>query len=535
MRSIDIIPKPRSLEPNSGVFALDRSVTFDVDPSAARAVEALRVVIRDIATPVSDGGGATIRVAVHPDPERPSGYTLDVTPDHIDIVGADPAGAFYAVQTLRQLLPPYQPTPDHSSIPCVSIADHPQLRWRGLMIDVARHFFPVDFLMRLIDLMAMHKLNVLHLHLTDDQGWRVEVPAYPKLTEIGAWRMETVVGNDHGIGPVPGYTGVPHGGFYTRDEMRQIIDYAAERFIDVVPEIDMPGHIQSAIAAYPHLGLASEPVEVRRRWGISDHVLRLDDASLEFCQAVWSEVVDLFPGEFVHLGGDEVPKHRWVSSPDVRQRIRDLGLPDVKALQPWFTREMAVYLAQQGRRLVGWDEILEGGELPSEVVVMAWRDEQMGIHGASLGHEVVMAPKSHTYLDYYQSENVQAEPLAFPRLTSLETVYSYEPVPTVMVEDGTSTQVLGAQAQLWTAYVPDQTHADYMLFPRLSAFAEAVWREPFSQIEFSDFRERLKSMLARLEGLGVAYRPLDEDPFELDLQTQNQTSGPAEVQQAPRA
>ena len=412
-----ILPKPRHLERLDGAFHLTNATTVRADDASALAAQALVRALGLSLTPADGGADSAdqheIVLSVDGSQLPADAYTLSITPDRIDITGGDSAGVFYGVQSLRQLLPAEAfgttRVPDRGwQVPAVTVADQPRFGWRGTMLDVGRHFMPKEFVLRLIDLIALHKLNVLHLHLTEDQGWRLPVDKYPRLTEIGAWRTETLIG--HGRAPANEQTfdGTPHGGFYTADDIREIVAYATERFVTIVPEIDMPGHMLSAIAAYPELGNGLQPASVWRRWGISEQVLNVEDGTLDFCRDVLDEVMRLFPGTLVHCGGDECPKAEWRASPAVQERMRELGLPDEDALQAWFTAQMAAHLAKNGRRFVGWDEVLEGGgpaNLPDDVVVMSWRSEQGGIEAARGGLDVVMAPLSHTYFDYYQSED----------------------------------------------------------------------------------------------------------------------------------
>ncbi|WDZ88523.1 beta-N-acetylhexosaminidase [Nocardiopsis sp. HUAS JQ3] len=512
-----IIPVPTRTRPRPGTLRLDRGLSLRVEPEAALAGALLREALAPLTGPGSgDGPGgdpAPVTVRVDPRRAREHGYTLTVDTDRVEIVGADPVGAFHGAQTLRQLLPARLwrgGSARGAGIPCTRVEDHPRLRWRGLMLDVARHFLPKDFVLRLIDLLALHKLNVLHLHLTDDQGWRIEVPGYPRLTEVGAWRARTVVGNDLGTSPDPVYDRTPHGGYYTEADLREIVAHARDRCVEVVPEIDMPGHMQAAIAAYPELGNTGAPTIVRERWGVGTRLLNVDETALRFCRDVLTHVMDVFPGRYVHCGGDEVPKDEWRDSPRAQEHIRRLGLADEEELQGWFTGYVAAFLAEHGRTLVGWDEVLDGGALPADVTVMAWRERERGEAAARLGHETVMAPTSHVYLDYYQDGDTAAEPLAFGGgFVPLSTAFDFEPVPAAL--DGeVARRVVGAEAQMWTEYVATEEHTEYMLFPRLCAFAEAVWRQPDERgHDRADFLARLRVHLERLEALGVGYRPLD--------------------------
>lgn len=433
------------------------------------------------------------------------GYTLRVTPEQVTLSSASPHGLFYAIQTLRQLLPEaiFSTTSVERDwrVPAVTIEDFPRYSWRGLMLDTSRHFTPKQSILKMIDLLALHKMNVLHLHLTDDQGWRIEIKKYPRLTEIGSRRKETVVGHAFNS---EGYDGVPHGGFYTQDDLREIVAYAAARFITVVPEIEVPGHAQAAIAAYPEFGVLDKPVEVATIWGIHPYLYAPTQESVQFLQDVLTEVMEIFPSPYIHVGGDEAIKDQWRASAQVQARIKELGLQNEEELQSWYIRQMDTFLSQHGRRLVGWDEILEGGLAPG-AIVMSWRGYDGGIQAAQAGHDVIMCPVSHVYFDYYQSNN-PAEPLAIGNYTPLDKVYSFEPVPPQLTaEEGQ--HVLGAQGTLWSEYIPTPEHLEYMAFPRAVALAEAIWT-PQERRDFADFRQRLARHESRLTRLAVNFWPV---------------------------
>src|SRR6266567_465889 len=354
-------------------------------------------------------------------------------PSHVAIRAYRAAGAFYGLQTLRQLFPPAifrqaQTAGVIWSIPAIAIEDSPRFAWRGVHLDVARHFMPKEFVKKYIDLAALHKLNRFHWHLTDDQGWRLEIKQYPRLTQVGAWRRETLIGRKDQDSTTWRFDGQPHGGFYTQDDVREIVAYAGARFVTIVPEIEMPGHSQAAIAAYPELGNTGSAIPVWTSWGVDQNILNPGDATVRFYQNVLTEVMGLFPGRWIHIGGDEAPKAQWQASSLAQARIRELGLKNEDELQSWFTHRMDEFLTAHGRRLVGWDEILEGGLAPN-AVVMSWRGVDGGIAAAQAGHDVVMAPGSHTYFDHYQSADTVAEPLAIGGYLPLDTVYSFEPVP----------------------------------------------------------------------------------------------------------
>ncbi|MEV6107499.1 beta-N-acetylhexosaminidase [Streptomyces sp. NPDC051940] len=450
------------------------------------------------------------------------GYRVDVTPGGVQLTGGGPAGLFWAAQTLRQLFGPeiYRraPLPGRTwRIPAVQIEDAPRFGWRGLMLDVSRHFMPKDGVLRYLDLLAAHKLNVLHLHLTDDQGWRVEIKRYPKLTEDGAWRPRSRMGHRAS----PHWDERRHGGYYTQDDLREIVAYAAERHITVVPEVDIPGHSQAAITAYPWLGntdvVETDSLGVWTDWGVSENILAPTEEVLRFYEGVFEELLEIFPSEFVHVGGDECVKDQWKRSPAAQARIRQLGLKDEDELQSWFIRHFDRWLAGRGRRLIGWDEILEGG-LAEGAAVSSWRGYAGGIAAAQSGHDVVMCPEQQVYLDHRQAAGAD-EPSPIGWVRTLEDVYRFEPVPPQLSE-AESRHVLGTQANVWTEVMEDRRRVDYQTFPRLAAFAEVAWSTlpAPDQRDYADFEHRMTAHYARLDALGVEYRP---------------TSGPHPWQQRP--
>ncbi len=518
--SIDtLIPKPVKLIPMDGAFTLTADTIVVASGAASTISHTLAQAIAPatgywLAVTSSHSGANSIVIEIAPDLAHlgAEGYQLNVTPDKVTLRAPQPAGLFYGVQSLLQMLPPeilrQAPVEDVAwTIPCVQIEDYPSFGWRGAMLDVCRHFASKSFVKKFIDLLALHKLNTFHWHLTEDQGWRIEIKQYPRLTQVGAWRKETLIGKLDRIHPENDkFDGKPHGGFYTQDDVREIVAYARARFVNVVPEIEMPGHAQAAIAAYPELGNTGQQIEVGTTWGIYENVFNVEESTLQFLRNVLAEVLALFPSPFIHIGGDECPKAQWQASPQAQARMKELGLKDEEELQSYFVRRMDEFLTSQGRRLVGWDEILEGGLAPN-ATVMSWRGEAGGIAAARAGHDVVMAPNTSTYLDYYQSEDRSKEPLAIGRFIPLEKVYAYQPIPQELTPDE-ARHVLGAQAQLWTEYMPDTRHVEYMAFPRLCALAEAVWT-PSAAKDYADFTRRLGTHLKRLSILDVNYRPMD--------------------------
>src|SRR5438094_9623198 len=451
------------------------------------------------------------RIVLRLDANRGAGesYALTVRPNETRVMATSPAGVFYGLQTFRQLLPAaifrraLVPTVRWEAR-CAEIADTPRFGWRGCHVDVARHFMPKEWILKQLDLLAMHKLNVFHWHLTDDQGWRLEIKRYPKLTEVGAWRSDTMLGPPTKDPAKRRFTGRPHGGFYPQDDVREVVRYAADRFITVVPEIEMPGHSRAAVAAYPDLGNDIDKTAVGTWWGIYDKgaVFGVDDKVFRFLEGVLEEVLELFPSTFIHVGGDEVRKNEWRESKAAQTRLKSLGLKDEDALQSWFIKHFDTWLAAKGRRLVGWDEILEGG-LAAGATVMSWRGEDGGIAAAKLGHDVVMAPEKPTYLDHSQTE-LPTEPPGIGGHNSLDDVYAYRPVPKEL-SDGEAKHVLGAQGQIWTEYMPDPKRVEYMAWPRLIALAEVLW-SPAETRNWADFQKRLATHLERLAILDVNYR-----------------------------
>ncbi|HTW10947.1 MAG TPA: beta-N-acetylhexosaminidase [Acidimicrobiales bacterium] len=437
------------------------------------------------------------------------GYTLRSGADGIEITGASAAGVFYGTRTLRQLLPPdlLRVAPSQPvgavELPGTEISDAPRFGWRGLGLDVSRHFLPKDFILKLVDVASLHKINVLHLHLTDDQGWRFPVDRYPRLTEVGAWRRESPLGHYH-----EGRTdGTPHGGYYTKGDLAEICAYAARRFVTVVPEVDMPGHMQAAVAAYPELGNTGEPLEVFTNWGVSEHVLNMDASTVRFCAEVLEEVMDVFPGRYVHIGGDECPTTEWEANPASKAWCEERGLTGPHQLQSWFTGQMSLVVRGRGRVLLGWDEVLDAGAPPGAVIV-AWRAEEaarVALEAARSGHDVVMAPEPWCYFDWAYADDAR-EPLAIRAAITVQRAFELEPVPPGLPEE-LATRVLGAQAQLWTEYVLTGPHAEYMYWPRACALAEATWT--VGERPWDEFERRLRAHMPRLAALGVNYRPID--------------------------
>ena len=512
-----VVPRPALVTPRPGRFTLAAGTTIWADPASAPVARQLSAYLSPATgfpLPVRVGSAPTgSRIVLRRDTTLrrlgTEGYRLEVAAGRVTLRAPEPAGLFYGVQTIRQLLPAAvfregRVRGTAWSMPALVIEDQPRFRWRGGHLDVVRHFMPKEFVKKYIDLLALHKMNSFHWHLTDDQGWRIEIRKYPRLTEVGGWRKETLVGRYESDPLKRVFDGRRHGGFYTQDDVREIVAYASARFVNVVPEIEMPGHAQAAIAAYPRLGVTGDSVGVWTLWGVTDTILAPTDSTVAFMQDVLTEVLELFPGQFIHTGGDEAPKTQWKADSAVQRRIRALGLKDEHEMQSWFVRQMDAFLAARGRRMIGWDEILEGGLAPN-ATVMSWRGRDGGIAAARAGHDVVMTPTSHTYLDYYQSRDQAAEPLAIGGFLPLDTVYAFEPTAGLSAED--ARHVLGAQGQLWSEYLPNPKQVEYMAFPRMAAMAEVTWT-PAALRDYGNFTARLEPHLIRLGILDVNFRPL---------------------------
>ncbi len=509
-QDIDIIPCPVEGVLREGHFAFSSDVVIafhgeDLQELASYAA-AFWASPLGYELPVNAVEFTDIKKAVVLHIEQPNdrklgteGYRLEVTPEHVFLTANTQSGLFYGIQTIYKLL-----TADESNkLPAATIKDYPRFAYRGMHLDVSRHFMPIDFIYRLIDYMAMHKLNVLHWHLIDDQGWRLEIKKYPLLTEVGAWRvdMSDVHWNDRPLVKDP--ENATYGGYYTQDELREVVAYAAERHITVIPEIEMPAHVMSALAAYPQFSCTGENLGVPPGgvWPITHIYCAGNDSTFIFLKDVLTEVMDIFPSTYIHIGGDEADKANWETCPKCQARIREEGLADEEELQSYFIQRIERFLNAHGRRLIGWDEILEGGLAPN-ATVMSWRGEQGGIEAARMGHTVIMTPGSHCYFDHYQGDPAM-EPLAIGGHTTLAKVYSYEPVPAVLTNEEAAL-VLGAQANVWTEYMPVPEHVEYMVFPRLAALSEVVW-SPAEHRDWGGFSKRMSTQYKRYEQLGINY------------------------------
>ncbi|MCX2739524.1 glycoside hydrolase family 20 protein [Pontibacter anaerobius] len=511
-QAVSIIPKPVKLTQQSGSFALGKDTKIFVDPKnnelrkigeqLAQNIKEMTGMQPAVEQKVPAKGSSNylhLTLSTPIDTLGSEGYTLEVAPDKIILAAKEPQGLFLGTQTIRQLLPP-QPTTDPVSIPALSIVDKPRYEWRGMHLDVARHFFPVEFVKEYIDYLAMHKMNTFHWHLTEDQGWRIEIKKYPKLTEVGAYRNGTLIG--HNSDRPQQFTDERYGGYYTQEQIKEVVKYAQDRYITVVPEIEMPGHSVAALTAYPELSCTGGPFEVEKRWGIFDDVYCAgNEQTFTFLEDVMTEVLALFPSKIIHIGGDESPKARWEECEKCQKRIADEGLKDEHELQSYFVQRMEKFLNTKGRTIIGWDEILEGGLAPN-AYVMSWRGTEGGIAAAKQHHYVVMSPGSHVYFDHYQGER-ELEPLAIGGLTTLERVYSFEPTPAELTDEEKK-YILGAQANVWTEYIPTTEHVEYMIFPRMSALSEVLWT-PAAKKDWGDFQTRMQQQYKRYNAMGVNY------------------------------
>ncbi|HEX7573742.1 MAG TPA: family 20 glycosylhydrolase, partial [Bacteroidota bacterium] len=517
-RAISVVPRPELSLPGRGSFVITPSTQILVSgatrmpfPPEYFVAQMRRATGYPLTARMSrqvPGGNVIAFEYFRDDTLGGEGYSLDVTRARVRIRAASDAGHFYAVQTLFQLLPPAvfgarKAEGVRWDIPCVRIHDRPRLAWRGLHLDVSRHFFPPAFIRTVIDLLALHRLNVFHWHLTDDQGWRIEIRRYPNLTAIGAWRADRE-GIDWNLRQ-PQHEGeaATRGGFYTQDEIREIVRYAAQRNVTILPEIEMPAHTTAALAAYPQYSCTGGPFHVTTGalWPITDIFCAGNDSTFVFLENILTEVFDLFPGQYIHIGGDEADKTNWRKCPKCQARMKQERLPDENALQSWFIRRIEEFARSKGRRVIGWDEILDGGLAPG-AAVMSWRGSEGGLEAARLGHDVVMTPGSNCYLSSYQGRP-EYEPPAGGGYLPLRKVYSFEPVPGGLTPEQ-SAHILGGEACLWTEYVADPSRAEYMLLPRLAAMAEVLWTPKGSPDE-PDFFSRIEPQLSRYRAAGYTY------------------------------
>ncbi|WP_081768601.1 glycoside hydrolase family 20 protein [Hymenobacter swuensis] len=510
--ALSIIPQPVRLTAGSGSFAVTPATKIYVDPKN----EELRRIGEVLSQDLQRAAGVQLPVVTAPsgrpgpgsiflmlrqplDSLGTEGYMLSVQPTQVVLAAGKPQGVFLGLQTIRQLLPT-QRSAMAVRLPALEVVDKPRYQWRGMHLDVSRHFFPVEFVKRYIDYLARHKMNTFHWHLTDDQGWRIEIKKYPRLTSVGGWRDGTLIGH---------YTDQPHqfdniryGGFYTQEQIKEVVQYAQDRYITVVPEIEMPGHAVAALAAYPELSCTGGPFKVERLWGVFDDIFCAgNEQTFTFLQDVLTEVMPLFPGNIVHIGGDEAPKTRWHECPKCQARMKAENLRDEHELQSYFVQRIEKFVNSRGKSIIGWDEILEGGLAPN-AAVMSWRGMEGGTMAARQQHNVVMTPGSHAYFDHAQGE-ASLEPLSFGGYLPLSKVYSFEPTPKELTA-AEQQYILGAQANIWTEYIPTEQQVEYMAFPRMSALAEVLWT-PARQRSWPDFQQRMQQQYRRYEAWGATY------------------------------
>lgn len=505
-REVKIIPKPQKISLDAGYFKLKDTLIIQTISNNLQQVTGLlkgylkeEDILATISGEFSDKSNSSyISLDVIADSAmNAEGYTLSVQPDHIAITAVSQQGLFYGIQSLRQLII----TNKDNRIHCMTINDWPRFSWRGMHLDVSRHFMPVSFIKKYIDYLAFLKMNTFHWHLVDDQGWRIEIKRYPKLTEIGAWRDSTLVG--YYKDRPRRYDGKRYGGFYTQNEIKDIVAYAQKRFITIVPEIELPGHSQAAIASYPKLGCTHDKVAVWTRWGVSPYIYNVDESTFTFLENVLNEVIQLFPSKYIHIGGDEALKTQWKKSKEVQRRMKKLGITDEEKLQGYFVARIQKYLESKGREIIGWDEIMEGG-IGKNAAVMSWRGTQEGIDAARAGHKVVMTPIKYCYFDHYQSKD-PGEPLAIGGYLPMDSIYWYNPVPKEL-SDSVASRIMGVQGNVWTEYLPTPKQVEYMLFPRIFAMSEIQWSSPEHK-DYSAFEKRVRSFEPYLKKMKVNYSP----------------------------
>jgi len=509
----DIIPAPVEMRAGSmpnEKFSIDKNTVIFINTSQAQSSAQflsdyisnhynLRLEIITEITKIGPRRSINLIVdsTLYPNPDK---YTLSVLPTTINVGSPSPQGIFYAIQSIIQLLPSQPDNPEKLTIPTVEIIDYPRFAYRGMHLDVSRHFFDVNFIKKYIDYLALHKLNYFHWHLTDDHGWRIEIKKHPKLTEISAWRNGTIIG----LYPGTGNDGIRYGGYYTQEEVKEIIKYAAERYITVIPEIEMPGHNMAVLAAYPELGTTpSIPTQVAQTWGIFNkfnNVLQPTEKTFSFLEDVLTEVMELFPSPYIHIGGDECSKIWWKQSPFAQKLIKEKGLKDENGLQSYFIHRMEKFVNSKGKTIIGWDEILDGGLAPN-AIVMSWRGEKGGIAAAKQHHKVIMTPENSMYFNHGQF--MKDDSLTAAKFLPLKTVYDYEPVPAELTSQEAE-YIWGGQGNLWSEYIANPAKAEYMLFPRLDALSEVLWSQK-NKRNYVDFRRRLKTQFKRYDLLKINY------------------------------
>ena len=536
---VAILPAPAQMQPQDASFIWEAELNYFVDSYAEDLTDFIDAYFgmnpSFNVSRATDSNKAQLKI-ISDNTLESEHYRLDISSDQISIFAKDASGAFYGLQSLRQLLPTELESTEELAfekfeLPGLSITDGPQFEHRGMHLDVSRHFFGVDAVKRYLDVMALMKMNSFHWHLTDDQGWRIEIKKYPKLTNHGAYRPETLIG--HYNDSPQKFDGQRYGGYYSQEEIKEVVAYAQSLNIRVIPEIEMPGHATAAISAYPDLGCTGDSIAVATKWGVFDDIFCPKPETFDFLFNVLDEVIALFPGEYIHIGGDEAPKTRWKACPHCQQLIKDENLKDEHELQSFFISEIAGYLNGKGKKLLGWDEILEGGLDPT-ATVMSWRGVEGGIQAAKSGNNVIMSPTSHAYFDYYQDDSAD-QPLAIGGFLPLEKVYSFDPIPEAL-NNKQAALVLGAQGNVWTEYMQTEEKLQYMAYPRTMAMAEVVWsgakEEP--EVSYPDFLKRLKPLLKRLDAMGRNYyNPLEKITAEISKEDKLRISlsGPLPEQQ----
>ena len=504
--NLPIIPLPQKMEYHSGNFVLSSKTVIQSKNTSSFEALYLKENIKNQTglelQILAQAPKAVSKINLVFDVEGPVEsnlkeiYKLMVTNQSVTIKAEYNQGIFYGIQTFLQLIPSKNKA--EIKIPCLEINDQPKFNWRGMHLDVCRHYFPITFIKKYIDYLAHYKMNTFHWHLTEDQGWRIEIKKYPKLTEIGAWRNGSMIGRYDD----QKFDDIKYGGFYTQEEIKEVVAYASQRHVTIIPEIEMPGHSLAALAAYPELSCTGGPFEVGKKWGVFDDVYCPKEETFTFLENVLSEVLALFPSEYIHIGGDECPKTRWKSCANCQKLIKEKGLKDEHELQSYFIQRIEKFVNSKGRKIIGWDEILEGGLAPN-AAVMSWRGTEGGIAAAKQKHYVVMTPGSHCYFDHYQGKP-ENEPLAIGGFTSLEKVYNFNPMPKELdLEE--QKYILGAQANVWTEYILTPEQVEYMIMPRMSALAEVLWGTANPE-NFIDFKTRLQAQENWLKNNNINYR-----------------------------
>ena len=501
-QDVNIIPFPNYVVEKEGVYSINKKTKIACNHSNDTVLKTANLLASEIkrqtgytlaiTSPTTKTSNSIEFKIQAIDSLGKEGYILNVLPNHVEIIACTQTGLFYGMQSLIQILPWAIEPLNKLTVKCVEIVDMPRFSYRGMLLDCSRHFFSTEFIKKLLDNLALHKINTFHWHLTDDQGWRIEIKQFPELITRAAYRNETLVGA-YSKGKPQKFDGKRYGGYYTQEAIKEIVKYAGERFITIIPEIELPGHSQAAIAAYPWLGSTDESTEVATSWGIKPYLYNPFDTTFYFLEKVLSEVFELFPGEYVHIGGDEAIKDQWIANPKIQERIQELGLKDENELQSWFIRQIQKFAQSYGKKIIGWDEITEGGA-PKDAAIMYWRSKnKSALEEAVKGnHPVIVTPYEYCYFNSPQ-DTASTEPVAWGKVLSLEKAYSFEPIPSFCSKQQAK-QIMGAQACLWSEYIATPEVAEYMLFPRLAALAEVAWTNPEKK-DFAEFSERLQALM----------------------------------------